>query len=80
MQQAPLIFDKSQITGMILAGGASTRMRNLTDNKALLLWHKRPIISYVIERLQPQVTTVVINANTHPEQYAALGDNMERPA
>lgn len=73
MQLAPHIFDPSQITGMVLAGGASTRMRSLTDSKALLLWRGRPIISYVIEHLQPQVATVVINANTHLEQYAALG-------
>lgn len=49
------------ITGLILAGGQSRRMGR---NKALLPLHGRPLIAHAIERLQPQVTQLLISTNT----------------
>ena len=47
----------SQLTGVILAGGASSRMG--TD-KAHLAWGSRTLIAHVIETLRPVVNEVIV--------------------
>lgn len=47
--------------GVILAGGLSTRMGG--GDKALHLLGNKPILQHVIDRLQPQVNHLIINAN-----------------
>ncbi len=54
--------------GVILAGGASTRMGR---TKALVPLHGRPLISYAVSALQPVTDHVVISANAE-EPYAFL--------
>ncbi|MFT3930101.1 MAG: molybdenum cofactor guanylyltransferase MobA [Spongiibacteraceae bacterium] len=54
----------SNITAVILAGGASTRMGR---DKALLEWRDRPFIAHIIARLQPQVAHIAINTNNAAE-------------
>ncbi len=64
----------SSSVGVILAGGLARRMGELGKNdKALLALDGRPILAHVIERLRPQVGSMVINANGDPARFAAFG-------
>lgn len=60
-----------QVTGVILSGGRATRMGG-TD-KGLIPINGRPMISWVIDVLRPQVADVLINANRNLDRYAELG-------
>ena len=55
------------VTAVILAGGQARRMGG--KDKGLLLFRQRPLVEHVLQRLQPQVEQIVINANRHLEQY-----------
>ena len=59
------------VTGVVLAGGQGSRMGGI--DKGLAPFRGKPLVAHVIERLRPQVDTVLINANRNPEAYAALG-------
>ncbi|MBI3524124.1 MAG: molybdenum cofactor guanylyltransferase MobA [Betaproteobacteria bacterium] len=59
------------ITGLILAGGLAQRMGGA--DKGLRLLRGKPLAAHAIERLAPQVATLLINANRNPEAYAAFG-------
>ncbi len=59
------------ITGVVLAGGLGRRMGG-TD-KGLQTLHGRPLVAWVIERLAPQVSALIINANQNGERYAEFG-------
>ncbi|MBI4290683.1 MAG: molybdenum cofactor guanylyltransferase [Betaproteobacteria bacterium] len=59
------------ITGIVLAGGLSRRMGGV--DKGLQLLRGRPMIAGVLERLAPQVSEIIINANQNLEQYRAFG-------
>ena len=61
----------SRITGVVLAGGQGSRMGGV--DKGLVPFRGRPLVEHVIERLRPQVDTILINANRNPEAYAAFG-------
>ena len=77
--------EKGAITGLILAGGRSSRMNDgATGNpgdqpagkprdKALLQFRGKRLIDHVYERLAPQVGGVMINANQNHEQYKSFG-------
>ena len=60
-----------QITGLILAGGRSSRMDG--QDKGLLKLIDKPMIDYVIQRLKPQVEQILISANRHIGQYEQFG-------
>jgi molybdopterin-guanine dinucleotide biosynthesis protein A len=60
-----------EISGLILAGGKASRMGG-TD-KGLVLLLGRPMIEWVIDRLQPQVGSLIFNTNTSAQRYAAFG-------
>jgi molybdopterin-guanine dinucleotide biosynthesis protein A len=62
---------RSDITGLVLAGGRGSRMGGA--DKGLLPLGGRPLVAHVIERLAPQVGPLLINANRHQADYAALG-------
>lgn len=62
---------KETITGVILAGGLGRRMGGV--DKGLQLLQGRPMVQWVLERLTPQVGTVLINANRNLEHYRAFG-------
>ncbi len=55
------------ITGVILCGGQATRMGG--NDKGLLLLQGKPLYQHVAERLQPQVTHIILSANRNLEQY-----------
>lgn len=59
------------IIGVLLAGGQSRRMGGV--DKSLLTLAGRPLLAHVIERLQPQVADLVLNANADPERFSAFG-------
>lgn len=59
------------ITGLVLAGGRGSRMGGV--DKGLQLLDGVPLAQRVLQRLQPQVGRVVINANRHLEVYRSLG-------
>ncbi|MEC3907783.1 molybdenum cofactor guanylyltransferase [Tamlana sp. 2201CG12-4] len=51
------MLDKNNITGIILAGGKSSRMGS---DKGLIELHGKPFIQYSIEALKPWVTDIII--------------------
>jgi molybdenum cofactor guanylyltransferase len=59
------------ISGVILAGGLGRRMGNI--DKGLQELRGRPMVSWVAERLGPQVNELLINANQNLAQYATFG-------
>ena len=59
------------IIGVLLAGGLARRMGG--GDKPLRLIGGRPILDRVIERLRPQVSALVLNANGDPARFAAYG-------
>jgi molybdopterin-guanine dinucleotide biosynthesis protein A len=62
---------RHDITGLVLAGGQGRRMGNV--DKGFVELAGRPLVAHVVDRLVPQVATLVINANRSAERYAALG-------
>ena len=59
------------VTGIVLAGGQGRRMGGV--DKGLQLLHGKPMVAAVLERLAPQVSEIVINANQNLERYAHFG-------
>jgi molybdenum cofactor guanylyltransferase len=58
------------ITGLILAGGMGRRMDS--RDKGLVEFRGMRMVAHAIERLAPQVDTLVINANRNLETYSAF--------
>ena len=64
-------MDKSQITGIVLAGGRGSRMGGI--DKGLQLYKGTALAKHAIEQLQPQVGHLLINANRNLAIYQAWG-------
>jgi len=62
---------RSDVTGIVLAGGQGRRMGGV--DKGLVLLDGRALAEHVIARLAPQVGTLIVNANQNAERYAAFG-------
>ncbi len=60
-------MDKNQITGIVLAGGRGSRMGGV--DKGLQLYNATPLAKHAIQMLQPQVGSLLINANRNLETY-----------
>jgi len=56
------------VVGVLLAGGLSRRMGGGDKNQLGL--GQRPILDHVIDRVRPQVDTLILNANGDPERFA----------
>jgi molybdopterin-guanine dinucleotide biosynthesis protein A len=67
----PQAIDRRHITGLVLAGGRGSRMGGI--DKGLQPWRGLPLARQVLQRLQPQVGAVLINANRNLEVYRAWG-------
>lgn len=66
-----MTIPRSDITGIVLAGGQGRRMGNV--DKGFVELNGRPLVAHVIERLAPQVHALIISANQNADRYAALG-------
>lgn len=60
-----------QPLGVILAGGQATRMGG--GDKGLRMLGGQSLVARVIDRLEPQVAGVALNANGDPARFAGLG-------
>jgi len=60
------MISKNQITGIILAGGESSRMG---QNKALVLWKGRSLLDWVKLAISPICSQVLISSNAAPELF-----------
>jgi molybdopterin-guanine dinucleotide biosynthesis protein A len=60
-----------EVTGIVLAGGQGSRMGGV--DKGLQTFRGKPMVAHVVERLAPQVTEILINANRNPQDYAVFG-------
>ena len=58
------------ITGLILAGGRGTRMGSV--DKGLQIFRGMPMAQHVTNRLRPQVSHLMINANRNLADYEAI--------
>lgn len=67
-------MDKNLITGIVLAGGRGSRMGGV--DKGLQLYNGTPLAKHAIQRLQPQVGHLLINANRHLETYRSWGSEV----
>ena len=61
------MITQQEITGLILAGGRGMRMGGV--DKGLQTLQGKPMILHVIQRLQPQVDRIMINANQNQDRY-----------
>lgn len=59
------------ITGLVLAGGRGSRMGGV--DKGLLSHLGIPLALHAMQRLSPQVGTVMVSANRHLDAYASFG-------
>ncbi|MCL4184708.1 MAG: molybdenum cofactor guanylyltransferase [Burkholderiaceae bacterium] len=68
-------IERGDITGIVLAGGLGRRMSvdGQGVDKGLQPFRGRPMVQHAIERLAPQVGTLLVNANRNQERYRALG-------
>ena len=57
--------------GLLLAGGLSRRMGG--GDKALRALGGRTLLEHVIDRIEPQVGGLVLNANGDPDRFARFG-------
>ncbi|MGR9043969.1 MAG: molybdenum cofactor guanylyltransferase MobA [Gammaproteobacteria bacterium] len=62
---------QTKVTGVILAGGLARRMNN--QDKGLVFFQGRPMISYAIAAVEPLVDRVIVNANRNREIYEQFG-------
>lgn len=59
------------VLGVILAGGQARRLGG--GDKALHEVAGRPLLAHAIERLEPQVSRIALNANGDPARFNAFG-------
>lgn len=62
---------QTKVTGVILAGGLARRMNN--QDKGLINYKCRPMVSYAIAALTAVADQSFINANRNREQYQKFG-------
>jgi molybdopterin-guanine dinucleotide biosynthesis protein A len=61
----------NEVSGIVLAGGQGRRMGGV--DKGLQLLRGKPMVAWVLERLAPQVSEILVNANQNLESYARFG-------
>lgn len=60
-----------KISAIVLAGGRGRRMGEA--DKGLVLLQGKPLVSWVVDRIAPQVSEVLISANRNLERYRKMG-------
>ena len=68
-------ISKNEITAVILAGGRSSRMGG--DDKGLIEFRGKPMISFACEVVKEKVSTILISANRNLSTYKAYGEVIE---
>jgi molybdopterin-guanine dinucleotide biosynthesis protein A len=63
---------KSNVTGIILAGGVGRRVGY--RDKGLIPWQGKPLIAHVLDCLRPQVTEVLISCNRNFSRYQEFAE------
>jgi len=63
--------NQTKVTGVILAGGLARRMNN--QDKGLINYKGRPMVSYAITAVTAVADQTLINANRNREQYEEFG-------
>jgi len=66
-----MTISKDNVTAVILAGGKGRRLDG--QDKGLVELNDIPLIEYVLERITPQVNTLIINANRNQAHYEKYG-------
>lgn len=61
-------------TGLILAGGAGRRVEG--RDKGLMLWRNKTLVAHTVERIRPQVATLLISCNRNFDRYRAYADTL----
>jgi molybdenum cofactor guanylyltransferase len=61
----------NDVTGLVLAGGMGRRMDS--RDKGLVDFRGKPMAQHALERLAPQVSSIIVNANRNLDEYRALG-------
>jgi molybdopterin-guanine dinucleotide biosynthesis protein A len=66
---------RDDITGVVLAGGLGRRMSDDGQgvDKGLQPFRGKPLVQHAIERLAPQVGTILLNANQNLDAYRGFG-------
>jgi molybdopterin-guanine dinucleotide biosynthesis protein A len=64
------------ISGLILAGGAGSRLAGA--DKGLAELRGKPLVQHLIERIAPQVDELMISANRNTARYAEFGCTVVR--
>jgi len=62
---------QTKVTGVILAGGLARRMNN--QDKGLMSFNGRPLVSYAIAAMSAVTDQLIINANRNIGQYQQFG-------
>ncbi len=62
---------QNKVTGVVLAGGLARRMNK--QDKGLIEYHNRPMISYAVDVMSQVASPVLINANRNISDYAEFG-------
>ncbi len=62
---------KSDVTGVILAGGQARRMGG--QDKGLVMLDGKPMIEIIIDVFKPQTAKLLINANRNHDRYSLYG-------
>ncbi len=65
------MIDRSDITGLVLAGGRGSRMGGV--DKGLQVHDGMPLAMHAVLRLSPQVGEMMINANRNLGAYESMG-------
>lgn len=63
--------EQNKVTGVILAGGLARRMDK--QDKGLVLFHNKPMVSYAVAAMSKVTETVLINANRNKKDYMQFG-------
>jgi len=66
-----MINNQKNVTGVVLAGGLARRMNN--QDKGLIDYHNRPMVSYAVDAMSQVASTVFINANRNLLDYKGFG-------
>jgi len=62
---------QSKVSGVVLAGGLARRMQ--MQDKGLLIFRDRPLVSYPLAAISPLVDDLMISANRNSELYSQFG-------